>query len=129
MRRSRTTGVSDSDFEFLFLSHHFSLLNGTYIGKDTNILTEQIDKDVTRIHRLELENQKLQSELDTLKREGFQVNFAHEDIVCAHCFSVHIAVCFIFFVGNFGENPQAGEGEQEVVDDHPPAERAALQRV
>ena len=36
-------------------------------GKDTNILTEQIDKDVTRIHKLEYENQKLQSELQEIK--------------------------------------------------------------
>ena len=43
------------------------VLKGSKVGKDTNILTEQIDKDVTRIHKLEYENQKLQSELQEIK--------------------------------------------------------------
>lgn len=40
-------------------------------GKDTNILSEQINQDVTRIHRLELENKKLSSELEELKLKSF----------------------------------------------------------
>ena len=39
-------------------------------GQDTNILTEQIDKDVTRIHKLELENARLLSELEDLRVNG-----------------------------------------------------------
>lgn len=34
-------------------------------------MSEQIDKDVSKIHRLELENQKLRSELEEVKRSGF----------------------------------------------------------
>ncbi|XP_059095121.1 girdin-like isoform X2 [Tigriopus californicus] len=40
-------------------------------GKDTNIFTEQIGQDVTRVHRLELENQRLMSELENAKERGF----------------------------------------------------------
>eukprot|EP00095_Tigriopus_kingsejongensis_P007000 maker-scaffold430_size173499-snap-gene-0.51 protein:Tk07000 transcript:maker-scaffold430_size173499-snap-gene-0.51-mRNA-1 annotation:"PREDICTED: girdin-like" len=40
-------------------------------GKDTNILTEQMGHDVTRIHRLELENQQLLSQLEDAKVDGF----------------------------------------------------------
>jgi len=45
-------------------------------GQDTNILTEQIDKDVTRIHKLELENARLLSELEDLKVNGFKESSA-----------------------------------------------------
>ena len=51
-------------FALPFLSPHLTA------GQDTNILTEQIDKDVTRIHKLELENAKLHSELEDLKVNG-----------------------------------------------------------
>lgn len=40
-------------------------------GKDTNILTEQLGQDITRVHRLELENQRLLSELENAKEKGF----------------------------------------------------------
>ena len=55
------------------LQEEMQSLRGNQSGRkaDTNILSEQIDRDVTRIHRLELENQKLQSELDNLKENGF----------------------------------------------------------
>ena len=46
-------------------------LKGSSRGKDTNILSEQIDKDVTKIHRLELEVQRLTSELEDARVNGF----------------------------------------------------------
>ena len=35
-------------------------------------MTEQIGHDVSRLHRLELENQKLKSELDSIRLNGIQ---------------------------------------------------------
>ena len=55
---------------FLTSSTHF------LAGQDTNILTEQIDKDVTRIHKLELENARLLSELEDLKVNGVKESSA-----------------------------------------------------
>ena len=45
-------------------------------GQDTNILTEQIDKDVTRIHKLELENARLLSELEDVRVNGVKESSA-----------------------------------------------------
>ena len=46
------------------------VLKGNYSGKDLNILSEQLGKDaVSRVHRLELENQRLQRELEAAKTE------------------------------------------------------------
>jgi len=54
------------------LSREIEALKGSRSGgKDTNILTEQIDRDVTRIHKLELEKQKLQAEVEALRADGF----------------------------------------------------------
>ena len=58
------------DFTF---SHVF---DSFLAGQDTNILTEQIDKDVTRIHKLELENARLLSELEDLKVNGVKESSA-----------------------------------------------------
>lgn len=44
-------------------------MKGNY-GKDLNILSEQLGKDaVSRVHRLELENQRLQRELEAAKTD------------------------------------------------------------
>ena len=50
-------------------------MKGSSSGKDLNILSEQLGKDaVSRVHRLELENQRLMRELESAKtkvdREG-----------------------------------------------------------
>ena len=43
-------------------------MKGSSGGKDLNILSEQLGKDaVSRVHRLELENQRLMRELESAK--------------------------------------------------------------
>ena len=45
------------------------VMKGNY-GKDLNILSDQLGKDaVSRVHRLELENQRLQRELEAAKTD------------------------------------------------------------
>ena len=45
-------------------------MKGSVTGKDLNLLSEQLGKDaVTRVHRLELENQRLQRELEAAKTD------------------------------------------------------------
>lgn len=41
-------------------------------SNDTNIMSEQLSKDTAKMHRLELENQRLKSEVDDLKMNGFK---------------------------------------------------------
>ena len=41
-------------------------------NRDTNILSEQLGQELTKIHRLELENQKLRADNDDLRLNGFQ---------------------------------------------------------
>merc|ERR1712088_1249912 len=46
-----------------------------YFGKgesDTNIMTEQLSKDTAKMHRLELDNQRLKSEIEDLKLNGIK---------------------------------------------------------
>merc|ERR1712141_778759 len=46
-----------------------------YFGKgesDTNIMTEQLSKDTAKMHRLELENQRLKSDIEDLKLNGIK---------------------------------------------------------
>ena len=50
------------------------ILKGNYSGKDLNILSEQLGKDaVSRVHRLELENQRLLRELEASKTERSKI--------------------------------------------------------
>jgi hypothetical protein len=41
-------------------------------NNDTNIMSEQLSKDTAKMHRLELENQRLRSEVDDLKMNGIK---------------------------------------------------------
>jgi len=41
-------------------------------SRDTNILSEQLGQELSKIHRLELENQKLRVENEELRLNGFQ---------------------------------------------------------
>ena len=42
------------------------------LGNDTNIMSEQLNKDTAKMHRLELENQRLRNENDDLKMNGIK---------------------------------------------------------
>ena len=49
-------------------------MKGNYSGSDLNILSEQLGKDaVSRVHRLELDNQRLQRELEAARTERSKV--------------------------------------------------------
>ena len=41
-------------------------------NNDTNIMTEQLSKDTAKMHRLELENQRLKSSIEDLKMNGIK---------------------------------------------------------
>ena len=41
-------------------------------NNDTNIMTEQLSKDTAKMHRLELENQRLKSNIEDLKMNGIK---------------------------------------------------------
>merc|ERR1712130_341948 len=59
---SQKNSLSESQAEM-------QVMKGNY-GKDLNILSEQLGKDaVSRVHRLELENQRLQRELEAAKTD------------------------------------------------------------
>ena len=45
-----------------------------FSGKSGNVYSEQLEKDVSLVHRLELENKKLASQLEDAKVRGFQEN-------------------------------------------------------
>ena len=56
-------------------------MKGSVTGKDLNLLSEQLGEDaVTRVHRLELENRRLQRELEAAKTDLSKVekNSAYE---------------------------------------------------
>ena len=63
------------------LQAEMEAMKGSVTGKDLNLLSEQLGKDaVTRVHRLELENQRLQRELEAAKTDLSKVekNSAYE---------------------------------------------------
>jgi len=65
-----TLSQKNSLSESQSLQAEMQVLKGNYSGKDLNILSEQLGKDaVSRVHRLELENQRLQRELEAAKTE------------------------------------------------------------
>ena len=41
-------------------------------NNDTNIMSEQLSKDTARMHRLELDNQRLKSDIEDLKMNGIK---------------------------------------------------------
>ena len=63
---------------FQSLLAEMEAMKGSTTGKDLNILSEQLGKDaVSRVHRLELENQRLLRELEAAKVEK-EVGQEHE---------------------------------------------------
>merc|ERR1712001_677642 len=55
------------------LMAEMQLIKDTGRGEsDTNIMTEQLSKDTAKMHRLELENQRLKSEIEDLKLNGIK---------------------------------------------------------
>ena len=63
------------------LQAEMEAMKGSVTGKDLNLLSEQLGKDaVTRVHRLELENRRLQRELEAAKTDLSKVekNSAYE---------------------------------------------------
>jgi len=63
------------------LQAEMEAMKGSVTSKDLNLLSEQLGKDaVTRVHRLELENQRLQRELEAAKTQCLKTekNSAYE---------------------------------------------------
>ena len=56
-------------FTIIYWSVVLYLLIG---NNDTNIMSEQLSKDTAKMHRLELENQRLNLEVDDLKMNGIK---------------------------------------------------------
>ena len=54
----------------IFLQVEMEVMKCSVMGKDLNQLSEQLGKDaVTKVHRPQLENQRLQKELEALKTD------------------------------------------------------------
>ena len=67
---SQKNSVSESQS----LLAEMEAMKGNYSGSDLNILSEQLGKDaVSRVHRLELDNQRLQRELEAAMAEKSKV--------------------------------------------------------
>ena len=67
---SQKNSVSESQS----LLAEMEAMKGNYSGSDLNILSEQLGKDaVSRVHRLELDNQRLQRELEAARSERNKV--------------------------------------------------------
>ena len=67
---SQKNSVSESQS----LLAEMEAMKGNYSGSDLNILSEQLGKDaVSRVHRLELDNQRLQRELEASRAEKSKV--------------------------------------------------------
>jgi len=70
---SQKNSVSESQS----LQAEMEAMKGNYSGKDLNILSEQLGKDaVSRVHRVELDNQRLQRELEAAKTDKNKIEKA-----------------------------------------------------